>query len=121
MEKPARLEDRRRFPRTDSSLPLQYKNLRNSGVASVGSLAKDISAGGVCFKTNEFLSLACRLVVEINLPTTAKPIKAISKVAWIKKVPTGDYYELGNQFLEISKDDKAQIMDFVSKALSTGI
>lgn len=110
--------ERRRFQRIDSNLPLKYKNLRTTTLP-MGSLTKDISEGGVSFKTSEFISLACRLVVELNLPTVPKPIKAISKVAWIKKLSSGDQYEMGNQFLEISKEDRAIITDYVNRVSST--
>jgi len=102
----------------ESNLPVQYRNLRRTGEVSTGALSKDIGEGGVRFKANEFISLACRLVVEITLPTSSRPIKAISKVAWIKKVPSSDQYELGNQFLDITKEDKSIIMDFVNKTLN---
>lgn len=115
------IEERRRFPRADSVLPIRYKNLRALGLTPAGSLSKDISEGGVRFKTSEFISLACRLVVEISLPADPKPIKAISKVAWIKKVPTGDNYEVGNHFLEITKEDKNRIMNFVNSTLKTSL
>jgi c-di-GMP-binding flagellar brake protein YcgR len=111
-------EERRRYQRIESNLPLQYKNLRKVGESSTGSLTRDLSAGGVRFRTSEFISLACRLVVEINLPTVNKPIKAISKVAWIKRVPSSDSYELGNQFLEITKEDKSHINTFVNNLLT---
>jgi len=81
-------------------------------------MTRNLSEGGVCFKSNEFISLACRLVVEISLPNMTKPVKAISKIAWIRKVPSTDQYELGNQFLEITKEDKANIMNFVNQAIS---
>lgn len=108
------LVEKRRFQRIDSSLPLRYKNIKTATVP-MGSLTKDISEGGIRFKTNEFISLACRLVVEITLPTVQRPIKAISKVAWIRKLSSGEQYELGNQFLEISKEDKGFITDYVSR------
>jgi len=60
-------------------------------------------------------------VVEINLPTIPKPIKAISKVAWIRKLPSSDQYELGNQFLEMSREDKVQINNFVNNILNTNL
>ena len=106
--------EKRRFQRIESSLPLRYKNIRMSTVP-MGSLTKDIGEGGVRFKTNEFISLACRLVVEITLPTVQRPIKAISKVAWIRKLSSGEQYELGNQFLEISKEDRGLITDYVNR------
>ena len=106
--------EKRRFQRVDSNLPLRYKNIKTATVP-MGSLTKDISEGGISFKTNEFISLACRLVVEITLPTVQRPIKAISKVAWIRKLSSGEQYELGNQFLEISKEDRGLITDYVSR------
>ena len=112
--------ERRRFQRIDSNLPLRYKNIKTATVP-MGSLTKDISEGGIRFKTNEFISLACRLVVEITLPTVQRPIKAISKVAWIRKLSSGEQYELGNQFLEISKEDKGLITDYVSRLHSAGL
>jgi len=102
----------------DSNLPLRYKNIRTATVP-MGSLTKDISEGGISFKTNEFISLACRLVVEVTLPTSQRPIKAISKVAWIRKLSFGEQYELGNQFLEISKEDRNLITDYVSRLKET--
>ena len=115
MENFMSVEDKRKHKRVDSTFPLQYRNLRKAGVMPAGSMTRNLSEGGVCFKSNEFVSLACRLVVEISLPNMTKPVKAISKVAWIRKVPSTDQYELGNQFLEITKEDKANIMNFVNQ------
>ena len=115
------IEEKRRYPRVESNLPLQYRNLKKLSGVPIGSLTSNISAGGVRFKTNEFISLACRLVVEINLPTIPKPIKAISKVAWIRKLPVGEQYELGNQFLEIAKEDKEHITNFTNELLNTNL
>jgi len=113
-----RTEEHRRFKRIDAGLPLQYKNLRKIAESSVGSVARNISEGGVCFKSSEFISLACRMVVEINVPTAPKPIKAITKVAWIKRIPNSESYELGNQFLDMTKEDKNHISSFIKQALT---
>ncbi len=105
--------ERRKFPRVETSVPIQYKNLKNSEVGVVGTLSQSISEGGTRFLASEFLPLASRLVVEIFIPSLARPIKALSKVAWIKKLPSQDKYEVGNQFLDISKEDKKQIASFI--------
>jgi c-di-GMP-binding flagellar brake protein YcgR len=118
MENIANVENKRKHVRVEFNFPLQYRNLRKAGVMPAGSLTSNISEGGVCFKSKEFISLACRLVVEISLPNMDKPIKAISKIAWIKKLPSTDQYELGNQFLEITKEDKASIMNFVNQSIT---
>lgn len=121
MDNFANVEDKRRHKRVDSNFPVQYRNLRKAGVPAAGTITRNLSEGGVCFKSNEFVSLACRLVLEISLPNATKPVKAISKVAWIRKVPSSDQYELGNQFLEITKEDKVALTNFVSQALGSSI
>jgi len=114
-------EDKRRHKRVESNFPVQYRNLRKAGVPSTGTITRNLSEGGVCFKANEFISLACRLVLEISIPNATKPVKAISKVAWIRKVPSSDQYELGNQFLEITKEDRLALVSFVNQALSSSL
>ncbi len=121
MENLINVENRRRYKRVDSNVPVLYRNLRMPTELPAGSIARNLSEGGVCFQTSKFISLACRLVVEISIPTALKPVRAISKVAWIRRVPLSDQYELGNQFLEITKEDRANILNFVNQSLSAGI
>lgn len=116
-----KIEDKRRFKRVEGNFPLQYKNLRKTGDPAIEATTRNISEGGVCFNSKEFISLACRMVVEIALPTSPKPIKAITKVAWIKRVPSGEHYELGNQFLDMAKEDKTHVVNFINKVMNTSI
>lgn len=115
MENLDNVQEKRRHKRIDSALSVRYRNLRKNENPIVGGLTKNISEGGICFNSGEFISLACRMIVEITLPTTPKPVRAISKVAWIRKLPMGDQYQLGNQFLEITKDDRERISQFVNQ------
>ena len=55
----------------------------------------------------------------ISLPAPSRPIKIISKVAWIRKVPMGDQYEIGSQFLSMSEGDKRELRDYLNKAEET--
>ncbi len=108
-------EERRKHPRISVSIPLRYKELRGRSYLSKGTVSKNLSEGGVRFRTDRFVSLACHLVVEMSLPTIARPIKAISKVAWIKKLPAGDDFEIGNQFLALSNEDEAALSAYTQK------
>ena len=121
MENETNVEDQRRYKRVESVLPVQFKNLRKTADAASDTVSHNLSEGGVCFMTKEFISLACRLVVEINLPTLPKPIKAISKIAWIRKIPTNNQYMLGNQFLEMTKEDKAHVMNFINNSTASTV
>jgi len=107
--------ERRRFARVGSAVPLQYKKLKQLSEGTIGAITQDVSEGGVKFLANEFLPLASRLVVELFLPAQPRPIKAISKVAWIKKATSSDQYIIGNQFLDVGRDDKGQLNDYVKK------
>jgi len=113
--------ERRRHTRIKTRLPLEYRNLRGDAKTQKGVLINDISEGGVKFISSEFLSLANRLIITINVPTTARQIKAIAKIAWIKKMSPGDKYEIGNQFLEISREDKEEVARYVKTVVDLNI
>ena len=113
------INEKRKFPRIESRFPLKYKDLRRMGEEYRGTVSKNVSEGGIRFRSDRFISLACRLVVELSLPSITKPIRAVSKITWIKKLPAGDDYEVGNQFLEISREDKEVIREYVREELET--
>lgn len=108
-------DEKRKHKRVISTIPLQYKKLRQLSEGTIGAITQDVGEGGVRFVANEFLPLASRLVVEVFLPAQPRPIKAISKVAWIRKIPSADQYEVGNQFLEVGKEDKISLYEYVAK------
>lgn len=106
--------ERRKYQRVKTHVPIRFHKLRDgAGVEGESSITKNLSEGGIRFRTAEFISMACRLILELDIPMFTKPVKAISKVAWIRKAPSGDDYEVGNQFLEMSKKDKELISEYV--------
>jgi c-di-GMP-binding flagellar brake protein YcgR len=115
MKEPAKFEEKRASPRFRIDTPVEYRMLRGARETVKGSVLSNISAGGVRFITNEFLALTARMVLDITLPIPERPISAVSKIAWIKKLPVGDRYEIGNQFLEISRDDKERLSKYLNR------
>ena len=107
-------KDNRRSKRIKTHIPIRYRKLRDgAGAQGESSISKNLSEGGIRFRTGEFISMACRLILELDIPMFTKPIKAISKVSWIRKTDSGDEYEVGNQFLEMSKTDKELIAQYI--------
>jgi len=107
--------DHRKHLRVTTHIPVKYRKLKDSiDVERTGTITRNLSEGGVYFKADEFISMACRLILELDMPMFTKPVKAIAKVAWIKKSRSGDDYEIGNQFLEISKQDKELVSEYVN-------
>ena len=108
--------DKRKHERIKTHIPVKYHKLRDgSGFEGATSISKNLSKGGIRFRTSDFVSMACRLILELDIPVFNKPIKAISRVAWIKKAASGDDYEVGNQFLEMSKKDQELISEYVDE------
>ncbi len=108
--------EQRKNMRVKVHVPLSFRKLRDgAGIRGVSSISKNLSQDGVCFRTSQFVSMACRLIVELDIPKLEKPIKAISKVTWIRKTGSGTEYEIGNRFLEMSKMDKENILKYVDK------
>ncbi|MFC1548362.1 PilZ domain-containing protein [Candidatus Omnitrophota bacterium] len=106
--------EKRKNPRAKTHIPIRYRKMRDgAGVQGSSTITKNLSEGGIRFRTGEFISMACRLILELDIPMLTKPVKAISKVAWIKKSEAGDDYEVGNQFLEMSKQDKELVSEYV--------
>lgn len=114
------INERRKHLRYDIKMPVQYKDLKALSEPFIGALTRDMGNGGIRFIGNEFLSLAKRLVLTISLPAPSRSVKIISKVAWIRKIPMGDQYEIGNQFLSMSEEDRRELKDFLEKTQKTG-
>ena len=111
------MNERRRYQRVPVRVSVQYKDIKSMDVPFTGALTKDVGEGGIRFVGNEFLSLAHRLVLNIALPDPGKSVKIISKVAWIRKVPMGDQYEIGSQFLSMSEEDKRELKEYLEKSM----
>ncbi len=108
--------EKRRSPRVKTSIPLRYRELRDGvEIVGVGSVTSDIGTGGLCFGVNKFISSACNLMLELDIPTLTRPIKAISRLAWIQKANGGcEYkYRAGSQFTEITQTDRKLIEKYL--------
>ena len=112
----AYVKERRRFGRINARVPLQFKDIQRPIEIYNGTLTKDISEGGVRFTSNDFLSIFTRLFVEVSVPSFSRPIKVISKVAWIQKQPRGNQYIVGLQFLDMTEEDRKHLAAFIARS-----
>lgn len=110
--------EQRENPRVNTHVPVRFRKLRD-GAGSEGtvSISKNLSEGGIRFCTSSFVSRACRLILELDISMISKPVKAISKVAWIRKSDNGREYEIGNRFLEMTKEDRELIAEYVDSLI----
>lgn len=74
---------------------------------------RDISEGGIRFRSNRFIPIHDRLAVRMNLSKT-KSIEAVIKPAWIRELPNVEQHEFGASFISLSKEDKTRLRDYLT-------
>ena len=95
-------------------LPVKYRKLSEPwSVMKNGTVTTNLSKGGVNFRAKEFMPKSGRLVMELDVPNR-KPLKAISRVAWILRSQHGEDYDVGNQFLEMTREDKDALFSYIT-------
>lgn len=110
--------EKRKHVRVKTCIPVRFtREGDESGAVGAGSLTSDVCEGGLRFTTSEFIAAPCRLILELDVPTQAEPIQAVSKVAWVadKATDSGRQYEVGNQFMEITQRDQERIAQFLKR------
>jgi hypothetical protein len=111
-------EEKRRHQRAKVSLPLKISSFKGGTVSLLGSsAASDISEGGISSHVPQFVQMAKRLMLEMDIPGTQTPARAIAKVAWIGKESDGEGYRVGLQFLDSDKKDKETLAKYMSSVI----
>ena len=112
--------ERRKHNREKVTLPLTINKLKGTTVSFVGSSrSRDLSEGGIAFKCPEFMPMAKRMLLEIEIPIDESSVKAIAKVAWISKGSPDEGFSIGTQFLEVKKEDAKKIHSFMQTLYSS--
>ena len=115
------MQERRRFVRLDTRLPVSYQVLPSEPRQT--SISADLSGGGMCLFVNEPLKLGTPLRVTISLPDRDRPIAFTAEVVWceayemIGKTQRSRSIEAGVKFLQIAPEDQQAIMRYVILSL----
>jgi len=115
------MEERRKFVRLDTRLPVAYQVTRVP--ASKPSLSSDIGGGGVCLFLSEPIKAGTMLRVEVTLPDRPQPINFTGEVIWceqyevIGKTQRERSVEAGVRFVQIEPPDQQAIMRHVILSL----
>ena len=109
--------ERRRQPRRTFTEPVQFRNLLKADALFHGSLARDLSAGGLRIYSYTPMAKGDRILLLLNLPGFRRVVRAISRVAWQSELPSGPGYETGLQFIEIEPEDQDSIAGWVERGV----
>ena len=115
------MEERRKFVRLDTTLPIVYQVLPST--IPKKSVTRDIAGGGICLFVNEPLKPGTRLHVDIQLPGREHPVSFQGEVVWseeyevIGKTQRERAVEAGVKFLQIDPKDRQAILEHVILSL----
>ena len=111
--------ERRRHERKEADFPLRYRETLGAPSPYRGVQVKNLGPGGMSFQTDGFIPVNTSLICELSLPESARPVRTISRVAWARKLPSVDRYEVGSEFVDIIPTEKKILEEFLS-TLKTG-
>ena len=86
----------RQYPRFPFRESVAYQT---GDAPSSGSLAGDISEGGVRLTVNEFIPLNTVISLNIRLSDPARVVPAQGRVVWVREDPDGERFDVGIQFV----------------------
>lgn len=109
--------DRRRYPRINHSLPVQFKQLSRPSELFSGTLTEDISGGGVRLLADDFLAPQTKLLLSFSVGESISQVRTVARIIWINKKAYYDKYALGVEFIEIPEEQRRQIITFVRQNL----
>jgi len=100
-----REKDRRKFIRLQAYHLAKYKTLSGEGKepSTLAATIRDIGAGGVCFRSDEYLPVGTLIELRINFPHVSTSVFALAKVVWIRQRKKTRRFEAGAQFVEIDE------------------
>ena len=119
------MKDKREFARLDLNVKVDWKKISETPEPKqeFSDKTKNISAGGLCLVVYEKLNVGEKMQIEMELPSK-KVIKAEGKVVWISEYEISGreeetIYDIGVEFVKISKKERDEINKFVFASFDT--
>lgn len=110
--------ERRRYPRLQCSAEVRFRDLYKPHEKFSGSVAQDLSAGGLRVVAARFLPQGTRLVALVSLPGVApQEVRAICRVAWVREARSLAGCGFGLEFIEINPQDRERLAGCVERGL----
>jgi c-di-GMP-binding flagellar brake protein YcgR len=114
-----RREERRKFVRLNSRLPVVYKVVGED--QGFSSLTRNVGGGGIALFTEKRLAPGTVLEVEVAFANRPRPVRFTASVIWSGALilQEGDRrpraYEAGVRFLDVAPADRDFILEYASK------
>ena len=106
------MRERRRFERIPANLRIFYRVIPK--IKTEKSITKDISQGGVRFSVHKFIPKNSILEIRFIHRKTHLFIESSAKVRWIRKDDHNKRYEVGVEFINISKETIGYLINYIA-------
>jgi c-di-GMP-binding flagellar brake protein YcgR len=105
--------ERRAYRRIRYTEPVEFE--RHDPSILIGSVATDISEGGLRLNIPDFIPLHAEVNVQVSLKDKGF-VNCPAKVMWLEKHPYSDRYFVGVKFVDENyrADDRQKVRSFVS-------
>jgi len=120
-EKENYFEERRKFPRLNLAVDIEYSVLRKEPSSKAEGQSKNLSSGGICLIVYEEVKIGDSLALVINLPEGERPIQAKGMVKWIGEfilsADKKNSWDVGVEFIGINEADREKLSRYVFRFL----
>jgi len=103
-----RMAERRKFLRFNAPMDMEYRTLTLNPIFGK-ALAKDLSREGVRFSVRQSLPVGTAIELCLSVPGDNLPVFVTGKVAW------ADGLDTGVKLTNISRQDRARVLEYVYK------
>ena len=111
---PVRQAERRRSVRVRFNGPVRAEQVpRLTGTEVRRLLSADLSEQGVRLSSPAFFPADALVLLDLDTPTPADPIRAVGRVAWTQHVAYGERWRLGVEFAELSDNTRSRLRKLV--------
>ena len=104
--------DRRQYQRTPLPFEAKYRFSGDFTTAWRTVRTMNISAGGMRFRSADFIEEGAVLDVQVALPTRSEPLTIKARVVWSQAMGSG-VTENGAEFFDVSPDEETKIDELV--------
>ncbi|MBN1687477.1 MAG: PilZ domain-containing protein [Candidatus Omnitrophica bacterium] len=112
MRKKYKVENMRRFKRLQADYLVKFQKVSSDEEPSLANI-KDISAGGLKFWSKQLFPEGTLLKIEAWVPPIEKTLVTLGKIIRIRRARKSVYFYYGIEFVELSKDDKMLLNEFI--------
>lgn len=111
--------ERRKFIRVPEEATISYKILPNPKIEMF--FTRDISQGGIRFFVSEEIPKDSLIEIRLTISKIPFSFKAVVKTKWVKKEPHGERYEIGVEFVNLSKEATEHLVQYIHNAINKSI